>query len=79
MIDDTWTRDEPDSPCVRVCVIHPETELCLGCGRSAGEVARWSSMTPEERREILAVLPARTPRPARRGGAGARRAARRKG
>ena len=79
-MDESWTRDEPDSPCVKVCVIHPETGLCLGCGRSADEIARWSRMTAEERREIAAALPGRDPRPARRrGGAGARRAARRRG
>ena len=80
MMDESWTRDEPDSPCVKVCVIHPETGLCLGCGRSADEVARWSQMTPAQRREITAALPARNPGPSRRGGgARARRTARREG
>ncbi|MFQ5565019.1 MAG: DUF1289 domain-containing protein [Paracoccaceae bacterium] len=78
MTDETWTRDEPDSPCVKVCVIHPASGYCLGCGRSADEVARWAQMTPEERREITAVLPGRNATPTRRSGrAGARRRARR--
>ena len=80
MTDETWTRDEPDSPCVKVCVIHPETQLCLGCRRSIDEISRWSRMTAEERCEIAAALPSRDPGPTRRrGGASARRAARRGG
>jgi predicted Fe-S protein YdhL (DUF1289 family) len=33
--------------------------LCLGCGRSLDEIARWSAMSRDERRAIMAVLPAR--------------------
>jgi len=33
--------------------------LCLGCGRTIDEIARWAGMSPEERRDIMAVLPAR--------------------
>ena len=78
MTDEIWQRDEVDSPCVKICIIHPETRLCLGCRRSIDEISRWSGMTTEERREITAVLAERNPGPNRRsGGAGARRAARR--
>ena len=78
MTDDVWKRDEIESPCVKVCVVNPSTGLCLGCGRSIDEISRWSRMTPEERREITAALPGRNPAGAsRRGGAAARRAARR--
>ncbi len=78
MSDEVWERDEVDSPCVKICIIHPESGLCLGCRRSADEISRWSCMSPEQRREITAALPARNPGPTRRsGGASARRAARR--
>jgi len=78
MTDEIWQRDEIDSPCVKICIIHPESRLCLGCRRSIDEISRWSHMTAEERREIAAALPGRDPGPARRsGGARARRAARR--
>jgi predicted Fe-S protein YdhL (DUF1289 family) len=78
MTDEIWQRDEPDSPCVKICIIHPESGLCLGCRRSAGEIGRWSKMSPAERREIAATLPGRDPGPTRRGGgASGRRAARR--
>ena len=32
-----WTRAEIESPCVKICVIHPETRLCTGCARSIDE------------------------------------------
>lgn len=61
MKDDIWKRDEIDSPCQKICVIHPDAGLCIGCNRSLDEIARWSGMTPDERQVILAALPARTP------------------
>ena len=33
--------------------------MCLGCGRTIDEIARWAVMTNEERRAIVAKLPAR--------------------
>lgn len=70
-----WRREEPESPCVRVCVVHPQTGYCLGCGRTVEEIARWPRMTAEERRAVLAVLGEREAAPrGRRGGAAARRA-----
>lgn len=45
-----------DSPCIKVCVIEPQTGLCQGCGRSLDEIARWASMTDDERRAIMAGL-----------------------
>jgi predicted Fe-S protein YdhL (DUF1289 family) len=78
MSDEIWARDEVESPCVRICMIHPESRLCLGCGRSVDEISRWSRMSSEERREIMAELPSRSAGPKRRsGGADARRAMRR--
>jgi predicted Fe-S protein YdhL (DUF1289 family) len=59
MTDDVWSRDEIESPCVKVCVIHPESRLCTGCLRSIDEITTWSRMTPQARREVMAVLPER--------------------
>ena len=47
MTEPVWTRNEIESPCVRICVVHPETRLCTGCARSIDEIGRWSRMTPE--------------------------------
>lgn len=77
MTDEIWKRDEVQSPCVKVCVVHPETRLCVGCRRSVDEISRWSRMTADERNAVLAALPSRSPGTGRRGGAGARREARR--
>lgn len=75
MSDDLWKRDEIESPCVKICQIHPETGLCIGCARSAGEIAAWAAMTPDERRRVMAELPGRSPAPSgRRGGRKARHA-----
>jgi predicted Fe-S protein YdhL (DUF1289 family) len=54
-----WKRDEIESPCVKVCVVHPEARICTGCLRSIDEIGRWSRMTTEERSEIMAALPDR--------------------
>ena len=29
MSDEVWTRDEIESPCVKICLIHPEAERIL--------------------------------------------------
>ena len=63
-----WDRAEPESPCTKVCTIHPDTRLCLGCRRSLDEIAAWSGMTPEARRAVLAALPGRSASPGRAGG-----------
>ncbi|WP_082029442.1 DUF1289 domain-containing protein [Tateyamaria sp. ANG-S1] len=68
-----WKRNEIESPCVQICVIHPETRLCTGCARSIDEIGGWSRMSPEERRAIMDELPQREAAPkGRRGGRAAR-------
>lgn len=47
------------SPCIRVCLIDPETGLCEGCGRTREEIARWYRLPEEERVRIMAELPER--------------------
>lgn len=64
-----WKRSEIESPCVQLCVVHPETRLCTGCARSMDEIANWGSMSPEARRRVMDELPERQPVPnTRRGG-----------
>ena len=73
MSDQVWKRNEIESPCIKLCVIHPATRLCTGCARSIDEISRWSKMTPDERAEVMAALPSRSPAPkTRRGGRAAR-------
>ena len=67
--DEIWKRDEIESPCVKLCAIHPVETICVGCDRSLAEIGNWSRMTPEARRTIMAELPSRAPRlRQRRGG-----------
>lgn len=75
--DAAWTREEIESPCVRVCVLHPTERLCMGCHRTGAEIAAWSRLAPEARRAVLDELPSRAARlegarPPRRGGRAAR-------
>lgn len=71
--DEVWSRDEVESPCVRICVIHPEARLCTGCLRSIDEITRWSKMTAEERRDVMAELSSRAGQVLRRRGGRAAR------
>lgn len=74
MTDEIWKRNEIDSPCVKLCSVHPVVGLCVGCMRSIEEIRDWSRMQPETRRAIMAELPGRAPRfSQRRGGRAARR------
>lgn len=69
MKDDVWQRDEVQSPCVKLCTIHPAERICVGCLRSIDEISAWSRMTAAERTAIMAELPTRAPRlQKRRGG-----------
>lgn len=72
-MDDLWNRDEVESPCIKICVVHPAERICTGCLRSMDEIAAWSRMSNTERRALKAELPARAERfKKRRGGRAAR-------
>ena len=73
MTDPVRTRDEPQSPCVNICVMHPKEGLCVGCLRTLNEIASWGQMPRAARQTILDDLPNREPRiRKRRGGRSAR-------
>ncbi len=61
-----------ETPCVKICVVDPDSGFCIGCGRTRGEIGGWLGMTPDERRLVMADLPVRvanlTRLRARRGG-----------
>lgn len=68
-----WKRNEIDSPCVQICVIHPKERICTGCFRTIDEIGAWSKFSDEERQEIMAELPNRARQlKKRRGGRSAR-------
>jgi predicted Fe-S protein YdhL (DUF1289 family) len=55
------TRRAPmiESPCTNVCTVDARSGLCVGCGRTLDEIARWSEMSDAERSQIMRALPAR--------------------
>ena len=58
-----------ETPCMRVCAVHPTLQLCIGCGRSLDEIASWIALTDEERTRIMMQLPLRLAAMAGAGGA----------
>ncbi len=73
MTDTIWKRDEIESPCIKICVIHPEFRLCTGCLRSIDEIGIWSQLSSDARRAVMHDLPDRAKLiTKRRGGRAAR-------
>ena len=79
MTDEVWSRAEIESPCKKICLMHPQADLCMGCFRTRHEIAGWSRMGRDARAGIMEALPARAPllkdkahRPSRRRAARAR-------
>jgi predicted Fe-S protein YdhL (DUF1289 family) len=40
------------SPCVSVCVMDPQSQVCAGCWRSLEEIGAWSRMSDEAKRLV---------------------------
>ncbi|MDA7593129.1 DUF1289 domain-containing protein [Rhodobacteraceae bacterium] len=68
MGSEVWIRDEIQSPCVKICVIHPAERLCTGCYRTIDEISAWSRLPSEEREKIINELEKRALRLKRRRG-----------
>ncbi|HJW39763.1 MAG TPA: DUF1289 domain-containing protein [Rhizomicrobium sp.] len=47
------------SPCIKVCVVDGMADICLGCGRTLPEIAKWGGLSEEQRLAIMATLPDR--------------------
>lgn len=47
------------TPCIKICVIAPQSKLCEGCGRTLAEIAQWGRLSEAERQAIMLVLPDR--------------------
>ena len=69
MSEDIWKRNEVDSPCVNICIVHPQANICTGCFRTIDEISSWSNMSETERKGIIKELPNRSSKlKIRRGG-----------
>ena len=44
------------SPCLSVCRMNPDSELCEGCFRTLDEIAEWSRMGDEGKREVWRMI-----------------------
>ena len=53
------SRIDIETPCVKVCVLDPDSGYCIGCGRTRSEIAGWLDMTDDGKRAVLAALPLR--------------------
>ena len=73
--DEIWSRAEIESPCIKICVIHPVERICAGCLRTIDEISVWSRLTAAERVAIMADLPTRQGQLTRRRGGRAARLA----
>ena len=76
MTDEIWHRQEVQSPCIKICVIHPEARLCTGCLRSIDEITVWSRLSNDARQAIVDDLPTRQGQLTKRRGGRAARLAR---
>jgi predicted Fe-S protein YdhL (DUF1289 family) len=47
------------TPCDKVCTLDHAFGLCLGCGRSLAEIARWTAFSEAERARVMVELPRR--------------------
>ncbi len=47
------------SPCNKICTLDAASGLCIGCGRTLDEIARWGSMSDAEQARVINDLPAR--------------------
>jgi len=44
------------SPCLSVCRMDAQAELCVGCWRTLDEIAGWGRMPDDEKRQVWALL-----------------------
>lgn len=44
------------TPCIKVCAMDAASGLCTGCGRTLAEIARWGTMSEDERLSIMRTL-----------------------
>ena len=38
-----------DSPCTKICTLHPQLQICVGCGRTLAEIESWPTLSREQR------------------------------
>ena len=51
--DKTPSPQDPSSPCINLCVKDVEEDVCLGCGRTTGEIEEWASLSAQQQEIII--------------------------
>lgn len=54
--DKTVSWGDVESPCMGTCKLDSSGTFCIGCLRTRGEIAVWSTASNEEKRTILAAV-----------------------
>lgn len=44
------------SPCIGVCMINPDSDLCIGCWRDMDEITGWPKLDDAGRENLLTAL-----------------------
>lgn len=60
--DNPYSPNEPPSPCIGVCAINSQTQLCDGCLRTLDEIAAWWDYSHSQKRAVLTELEGRLAR-----------------
>ena len=45
-----------ETPCTKICTLDASGRICIGCRRTVDEIAKWASLTDEQRRRIMKEL-----------------------
>ena len=45
-----------ESPCTKVCTLHPRLQICTGCGRTASEIESWLTLSREQRIGLIEIV-----------------------
>jgi uncharacterized protein len=53
---DAIAGDDVPSPCVSICRMNPQTDLCEGCLRTLDEIAAWGRMDDATKREVWQAI-----------------------
>ncbi|KAA3606363.1 MAG: DUF1289 domain-containing protein [Calditrichaeota bacterium] len=47
------------SPCIKICELDSQTNICKGCLRTMNEISNWGFLTELEKLKIVEELPNR--------------------
>jgi len=53
---DAIAGDDVPSPCVSICRMNAQTQLCEGCLRTLDEIAAWGRMDDATKREVWQAI-----------------------